>query len=130
MDEQPFEALRDEGLLWLINRAVFHPRGYALGLHFDPDGRATGWSLIGDGSEPWSFISNDREDECFKAVETLFERLRDGDMHPATRRRWEAAMSDEDAELNCRICHQQVHPGPHWTLDNGWPVHAACLVEP
>lgn len=57
-DMRPFSELRDSGLLWLVNRVVFHPRGYALALHFEgvaPDiGECTGWSLMGDGSEPWS----------------------------------------------------------------------------
>lgn len=52
--DRPFEELSDSGLLWLINRTVFHPRGYALALTVT-DGEATGWSLLGDGSEPWQF---------------------------------------------------------------------------
>jgi hypothetical protein len=58
MSARPFAELRDSGLLWLLNRVVFHPRGYALALHFEgaaPElGECTGWSLMGDGSEPWS----------------------------------------------------------------------------
>jgi hypothetical protein len=50
----PIEDLADTGLLWLINRVVFHPRGWALALHIDTYGKATGWSLLGDGIEPWS----------------------------------------------------------------------------
>lgn len=43
--------LRDDSLLWLINRSVFHPRGYALG--YDPD---TGdFFLTGTGTQPWTF---------------------------------------------------------------------------
>lgn len=56
-DERPFEDLRTEGLLWLINATVFHPRGYALAMHHDGDGHATGWSLMGDGSVPWQFAT-------------------------------------------------------------------------
>lgn len=33
----PMRRLRDEGLLWLINTAILHPRGLALALHFDGD---------------------------------------------------------------------------------------------
>lgn len=51
---RPWTDLRPTGLLWLINRVVFHPRGYALAIHRDDDGTCTGWSLLGDGSEPWS----------------------------------------------------------------------------
>lgn len=51
---RPFSELRDTGLLWLINTSVLHPRGYALALHMDDDGNATGWSLMGDGTEAWT----------------------------------------------------------------------------
>lgn len=51
--------LQADGLLWLINRAVFHPRGYALG--YDTD---TGqFSLLGDGTEPYMF-AGDGSDEA------------------------------------------------------------------
>ena len=72
MNESPhlFSELRGSGLLWLINRVVFHPRGFALGLVY-PDGDTTqepiGWRLLGDGSEVWYF--NGTEDEPFEAVE-------------------------------------------------------------
>lgn len=55
MSARPFEDLRPTGLLWLINTTVFHPRGYALALHFNDDGSCSGWSLMGDGSEVWQF---------------------------------------------------------------------------
>lgn len=42
---RPFTELSTAGLLWLINRSLFHPSGLALALHVDADGRATGWSL-------------------------------------------------------------------------------------
>lgn len=54
-EPRPFAELRETGLLWLINRTVFHPHGFALALHVDSDGNATGWELLGDGSEPWTF---------------------------------------------------------------------------
>lgn len=56
-DGRPFSELSPTGLLWLINTTVFHPRGYALALHFDDAGDATGWSLMGDGAEPWQFAT-------------------------------------------------------------------------
>lgn len=36
--------LSESGLLWLINRVVFHPRGLALALH-ETGGEARGWEL-------------------------------------------------------------------------------------
>lgn len=69
----PFSDLRDTGLLWLINRVVFHPRGYALALQWNEDTNgdkaAGGWQLFGDGSEPWSFAGD--EDEKFAQVEAF-----------------------------------------------------------
>lgn len=68
---RPFAELRDHGLLWLINRTVFHPRGYALALHVRDDGAVTGWSLLGPGSEPWVYAEEIDEDEAFRAAEAL-----------------------------------------------------------
>jgi hypothetical protein len=72
---RPFEDLRTTGLLWLINTTVFHPRGYALALHFEDDGTCTGWSIMGDGQEPWQFGTDDdsvaRVDAAFQAIREL-----------------------------------------------------------
>jgi hypothetical protein len=73
----PIADLRECGLLWLINRVVFHPRGYALALVVGPDGEAVGWVLQGDGSEPWTFTgpADERavdEDAMFRAAEATF----------------------------------------------------------
>src|SRR6266540_984695 len=55
---RPFIDLSHSGLLWLINRVVFHPRGFALSLDIRGD-VATGWLLQGDGTEPVSFTQGD-----------------------------------------------------------------------
>jgi hypothetical protein len=54
MTRQPVPVdLEKDSLLWLINRVVFHPRGYAL--TYDPE---TGeFTLLGDGTEPWVFAN-------------------------------------------------------------------------
>jgi hypothetical protein len=54
---RPFSALRDSGLLWLINTTVLHPRGFALALHYPhlDDTEPDGWVLHGDGTEAWVF---------------------------------------------------------------------------
>ena len=67
----PWADLRDCGLLWLINRCVLHPRGFALAIHYDGAGNAAGWALLGDGSEPWAFAMDDEEDDCFRRVQEL-----------------------------------------------------------
>jgi hypothetical protein len=76
----PFNQLSTTGLLWLINRTVFHPRGFALALHYPEastreeidagEAECTGWSLLGDGTEVWSFTEQ-VDDECFALVEAF-----------------------------------------------------------
>lgn len=68
----PFTELRTSGLLWLINRVVFHPRGFALGLHHDHAGNPYGWSLLGDGTEVWAFESD--EDTKFEAAQAFLRQ--------------------------------------------------------
>lgn len=75
---RPFSELRDAGLLWLINRTALHPRGFALALHLDRDGSATGWSVKGDGTEPWAFMMDAEEDACFGHLEATLAALRPG----------------------------------------------------
>lgn len=70
---RPFAELSDSGLLWLINRTVFHPRGYALALHVE-DGVAQGWELLGDGGEVWAYSED--EDDCYTRAEDTFARAR------------------------------------------------------
>lgn len=78
---RPFNELRDTGLLWLINRVVFHPRGYAIGLNYEgvwPDmGECTGWVLYGDGTEPWSMGDPSPEQQAQGAPtgDELFARV-------------------------------------------------------
>lgn len=66
-----FRRLSEYGVLWLVNRVVFHPRGFALSLVYE-DGATEprGWTIEGNGSEVWSFGGFD-EDEKFAAVEGL-----------------------------------------------------------
>lgn len=74
-DPRPFAELLSTGLLWLINTTVFHPRGFALALHLDDQGAAIGWSLQGDGTEPWVFRLEDAEaDRLFAAVQGVFAK--------------------------------------------------------
>lgn len=71
----PFIELSHTGVLWLINKVVFHPRGFALGIVKNEDDVITGWSMSGDGSEPWHF-SEATDDECFKKVEEFLNIFR------------------------------------------------------
>jgi hypothetical protein len=66
-DIRTWEQLRTSGLLWLVNRVVFHPRGFALAL-CRKDGQVVGWRLIGDGTEVWRFEGGS-EDELFAAAQ-------------------------------------------------------------
>jgi hypothetical protein len=77
-ETRPLEDLRDSGLLWLVNRAVFHPRGYALAIAYDAAGAAVGWQLHGDGSEPWQYAEADAEAEAdaFRRAEATLAAAR------------------------------------------------------
>lgn len=73
---RPFSDLKATGLLWLINTAVFHPRGYAIGLHFTDRelGEVDGWVLFGDGSEPWVMGETpvDERPDGYRTIDELF----------------------------------------------------------
>lgn len=77
-EERPYRLLsefREAGLLWLINRTVFHPRGYALAFKIDGhSGDIVGWNVQGDGSEVFGFSDED-DDESFADVKRFFESL-------------------------------------------------------
>jgi hypothetical protein len=76
----PLSEMRSTGVLWLINKVVFHPRGFALGLDVDDAGNVTGWTMIGDGSEPWAFgdlpDGTPIDDREFAKVEAFLDVLR------------------------------------------------------
>jgi hypothetical protein len=70
-DYRPLLELSDSGLLWLINRVAFHPRGVALALHEEGRG-VLGWSLIAAAEgEPFSFPEPVDNDGFRRAEETL-----------------------------------------------------------
>lgn len=73
---RPFGELRDAGLLWLINSAVFHPRGFALTFH-RRGAEIIGWSIEGDGSEPWHFVDHGKSDANFLAAEATLQQARE-----------------------------------------------------
>lgn len=64
-----FKEFQDSGLLWAINRYVFHPRGHAIAFAISDDGKVDGWLLMGDGTEVWAFDeeTDDAGFERFKA---------------------------------------------------------------
>jgi hypothetical protein len=80
MQKRDLKELTDHGLLWLINRVVFHPRGYALGLVSNEEGEFDAWVMIGDGSEVWTFSLEDDNVE-FEKVKEFFAAM---DESPAT----------------------------------------------
>lgn len=63
--------LREDGVLWAVNAAVFHPRGFALAI----DTTTGDLSLIGDGGEVWVF-AEETADDAFRRFEALLERRR------------------------------------------------------
>lgn len=65
----PVAELSERGLLWLINRVVFHPRGFALAMLPNGDGTVTHMQLLGDGLEPIYFELD--ENRYFQAAERV-----------------------------------------------------------
>lgn len=101
MAAQPFSELRSSGLLWLINRVVFHPRGFALALSVR-DGEPAGWKLLGDGSEVWRFEGD--EDVLFEAaMATLNERSVAAPAQCETERPWCGAPRDLGGQQPCPL---------------------------
>jgi len=101
----PLSDLRTFGLLWLINKVVFHPRGFALGLELDDEtGDVTGWGMIGDGTEPWSFGNlpdgTPIDDDSFTKVEAFLEMMRTPPEVLALIAE-EAASTDTEGETPC-----------------------------
>ena len=68
-DREQSIDIQKTGLLWLINRVVFHPRGFALG--YDSETRE--FTLLGDGQESWHFElpEGEEDDLMHRANETL-----------------------------------------------------------
>jgi hypothetical protein len=73
-DARPLYELRTSGLLWLINAAVFHPRGFALAIYTDgpEETDVLGWGLVGAGSQPWVFSTETDEERA--SIDDAFER--------------------------------------------------------
>lgn len=74
-DVRSFAELRSTGLLWLINRVVFHPRGYALAVVLQGD-TVIGWKMMGNGTEVWAY--GDNEDDLFDKVEAFLANVDGG----------------------------------------------------
>jgi len=72
---RPWSELMDSGLLWLVNRQVFHPMGFSLSLHLDEHGEPVGWSIIGDGGEICAF-PYELEQEYFDKVQATLDAYR------------------------------------------------------
>jgi len=81
-----FEALREHQVLWAINRVLFHPRGFALGLSYPDDVsredimahkvEPIGWVLLGDGSESWHYAESVDEDSALRTFEAFLDSQR------------------------------------------------------
>jgi hypothetical protein len=65
------EALVDKGILLMINTQVFHPRGVALSIVLDDNGRPAGFEILGDGTERWDFDDDPIVDEKWKAFNKM-----------------------------------------------------------
>lgn len=72
--DRDFSELQMSGLLWWINRNLFHPRGFALSLVFDKNigSEPICWQLLGDGIEPWT-MGEEGEIELLAKINELLK---------------------------------------------------------
>ena len=76
---RPFLELSECGLLWLINRVVFHPRGLALALYQEGE-QAHGWQLLtATRGEPFAFPAHVDNEGYRRAEATLRAALTKGE---------------------------------------------------
>lgn len=88
--KRSWAEIRSTGLLWYIN-TLLHPRGFAIAVYPDDEGQLEGWALVGDGSEPMSFVTKEiadvygvevpnpvDADAHFRAFEEMLEEARHG----------------------------------------------------
>lgn len=74
LSSDPFDAagFMSHGLLYMVNKVVFHPRGYALAIN--PDDNT--FQLLGNGDEPWTFeLSSELENERWNAFNALLDSV-------------------------------------------------------
>lgn len=73
-ENEALDKFVEDGLLWLVNTALLHPRGYALGVQRNSATKEpVQLVLLGDGSEPW-FFQPGEFDEVFRRYELGEER--------------------------------------------------------
>lgn len=70
-----FSELEKSGLLWMINRYIFHPRGFTFGLVPNDKGEITGWAILGHGKECYKFTP-EMDDMGFLTAETFLAKKR------------------------------------------------------
>ncbi|MDX3629035.1 hypothetical protein PV728_01660 [Streptomyces europaeiscabiei] len=118
---RPISELRASGLLWLINRTVFHPRGIALALVYGEAGEVTGWQLIGDGSEPMWF-SPDDEGALFAAAKATLSQAAEATQPPPRLVKVDGVLTEGDAD-KAREALRQMNADPHG-------LKAGMVVQP
>lgn len=84
-EQERLRRFRAEGLLFLVNAAVLHPRGYALAMQVNSHGDPEGLSIVGDGDEPWAF-GREGLDETIDGL-VAGEQAREARWSPLLRRR-------------------------------------------
>lgn len=64
--------IQEDGILAHINRAVFHPMGFALAY----DEGEKRFYILGDGKEPWTFEDDERSHERFRSFWRTIQELK------------------------------------------------------
>lgn len=71
---RPLAELRTWGIVWLLNRVVFHPSGYAFCFAVDDGGEVVGWTLLGDGGERLGAVHIDERELLIRTMALLEPR--------------------------------------------------------
>lgn len=76
-----FNQFADLGLLWLINRSVFHPRGLTISFEYaEGEAEPRGWGIRAFDQPP-VFSDDTEERHWFKTVESLLANVRENPDH-------------------------------------------------
>lgn len=59
---EALRAFRDDGLLWLVNTAILHPRGFALGVQVDENDEPVGLAVAQHTDDYWHFQPGEFDD--------------------------------------------------------------------
>lgn len=71
----PWTELQKSGALWMMNAALWYPRGYSMMAYYPDDSfsECIGYKVVGDGKRPWTSPHKLRDiNEAFRKFKELY----------------------------------------------------------